>query len=222
MRHRPLYLFFFILIFGVVAFGQPKVAKPTPEPTRKLDPLSDVEKSLDYRKLLQSQPDYVADEKYFYWEGFGGFSIVNKVGRKGPRSFQDTGMIRVLADGERTVTMHPASKNFEEVKDGGKAVNNLSGLVTQLLSREGITFVPLGIMTVNGKYPAIQVEVKGKDAKRQVFLYFAKDLKYLVVASESIGPPPYRETRQLFNVSLEPADDLFQIPTGYSATPKHT
>ena len=130
-------------------------------------------------------------------------------------------MIRVLADGERTITMHPSGRNFDEVKDGSK-VDNLSGFVAQLLSRDGFTFVPLGIMTVNGEYSAIQVEAKSKDAKSKVFIYLAKGLKYLVVASESIGPPPYRETRQLFNVSLEPTDDLFQVPKDYSPRPTRT
>jgi hypothetical protein len=77
----------------------------------------------------------------------------------------------------------------------------------------------VGNQVVNN-HPCLKVEAKLKGNSAQIFLYVAKDLRYLVVAIEVLTPPK-RSTQQLTNISLEVPDKILEIPADYKPLPKH-
>ncbi|MFL6374714.1 MAG: hypothetical protein ACJ73D_08625 [Pyrinomonadaceae bacterium] len=200
-----------------VALGQ----QPTPEPAPTLSPLSADEKKLDYRKLLLSQPDYSAEESYSAMEGFGGYSTGGKAGKKGPKSFLVTQFFGYLVDGVTTIKLDPFEKEYQVLHDGGRSADDMPADIRKFLTHKHWSFVPLGVTKVNDQYDAIKVQVAVKGKETEFYLYFAKELRYLVVAYEAKGREPgVGVTRRLFNVSLDPPDNLFSIPSDYKRVKK--
>jgi hypothetical protein len=56
--------------------AQVRKATPTLTPADEppLMPLTEAERALDLKGIVANQPDLVADESFFYGEGFDGFS----------------------------------------------------------------------------------------------------------------------------------------------------
>jgi len=70
---------------GIVIGGaNAQVRNPKPTTTQgepPLIPLTDAERALDFRGIVANRPDLVANEVFFYEEGFGGFSAKRHVAR---------------------------------------------------------------------------------------------------------------------------------------------
>ncbi len=80
--------------------AQSRKSSPTPKPSDEpiLTPITDAERALDLQSIVANQPDFVADESFFYNEGFGGFGAKRHVARKGNRYFIDTGFVKIIVE----------------------------------------------------------------------------------------------------------------------------
>ncbi len=212
----------FVLICIGVANAQVRNAKPTPvQDEPPLIPLTDTERSLDFRSIVANQPDFVADELFFYGEGFGGFSAKQHVARKGDRYFIDTGYVKVLLEPGKEIRLNDRNKTFEETPIGSEFVlGNGHPLDPKLLPlQQGATFVGLGTQTIDG-HKCLKIEAKIPGQKAQVFLYAAEDLKYLIIAAQVLNPPR-GAIQRLQNISLNVPAGLVEIPPNYRPLPKH-
>jgi len=212
-----------LLLVLCVSDAQVRKATPaaTPSSDSPLTPLSEVERALDLPSILLNQPDFVADEVFFYGEGFGGFSAKSRVARKGNRYFVDTGYVKVITEAGKAIRLNDTSKTFEETPIGNQLVLGNGRPINphELASQKGIRFVALGSQTIEGhKCLKIEAKLEGQDA--QVFLYAAKDLKFLIIAVQVLNPPR-GATQRLQNISLEVPNQLVQIPPEYRPLPKH-
>jgi hypothetical protein len=194
---------------------------PTPTPEILITPPSDDDLKLDIRKVLTEQPDYVADESFFYWEGFGGLSGKSHVAKKGSRRFEDTGFVKVITDGDQIYRLNDSSKTFDQstFRRGLSLGNGHPIELEDLLARNDVEYRILGNQTVNS-HPCLKIEAKLKGSTAQIFLYAAKDIRYLAVAVEVVTPPK-KSTQQLTNISLDVPAGLLEVPAEYKPIAKH-
>ena len=89
------------------ANAQTRKASPTPTPSEEpiLSPLTEAERAFDLQNIVANQPDFVADEVFFYGEGFGGFSAKSRVARKGNRYFVDTGYVKIITESGKAIRL---------------------------------------------------------------------------------------------------------------------
>lgn len=186
-----------------------------------LQPLTEEERSLNFQKLLSNQPDFVADEIFFYNEGFGGISGKNRVAKKGNRYFVDTGYVKVITEDNRAIRLDDSNKTFDESVIREEIVlNNGLPLNPQTLAKqENIKLIPLGTQVIDN-HKTIKVEAKLKNQTSQVFLYFAKDLNYLITVIQVINSQR-SSVQRLQNISLDVPNGLVEIPSDYKPIPKY-
>lgn len=208
-----------------IAGAKAQVRKAAPNTTTPNEPalkaLTEAERALDFKSIVANQPDFVADELFFYGEGFGGFSAKRRVARKGNRYFVDTGYVKVISEPGKEIRLNDKDRTFEEAPIGSEFVlGNGHPIDPQILaSQNGATFTALGTQTIYGR-KCIKIEAKIPDQSAQVFLYVAKDMKYLVVAAQVLNPPR-GAIQRLQNISLVVPRRLVKIPTNYRPLPKH-
>src|SRR5687767_8157386 len=111
---EKLLLVAYILLTVAVAIAQVQNRKPGSEDEPPLVPLTDTERALDFKSIVANQPDFVADEVFFYGEGFGGFSAKRHVARKGNRFFIDTGFVKIILEPGKEIRLNDGNKTFEE------------------------------------------------------------------------------------------------------------
>lgn len=185
-------------------------------------PLTEAERVLDPKSIIANQPDFVADEVFFYGEGFGGFSAKSQVARKGSRYRIDTGVVVVITEpGKPSIRLYAGSKTFEEtIANQGPPLGSGQPINPQALAyREGVIFTSLGTQVVDG-HKCLKIEAKSSGQSAKIYLYAAEDLNYLVIAAQVLNPPR-GAIQRLQNISLKVPDSLFEIPSGYKRLPKY-
>jgi hypothetical protein len=210
-----------LLAVASLTTAQVRKTKPTAQDEQPLIPLTDAERTLDLKAIVANQPDFVADELFFYGEGFGGFSAKRHVARKGTHYFADTGFVKFIVEPGKVIRLDDRNKTFEETPIGNEFVlgNGQPINPTDLASQKGATFVGLGTQTIDG-HKCLKIEAKIPDQKAQVFLYAAEDLKYLIIAAQVLNPPR-GAIQRLQNISLNVPPTLVEIPAGYQPLAKH-
>jgi hypothetical protein len=220
---KPILFLSCLLLASCVSVAQVRKATPTPTPTDEppLAPLTEAERSLNLHDLVANQPDFVADEVFFYSEGFGGFSANRHIARKGNRYFVDTGFVKVITEPGKEIRLNDGNKTFEETPIGSEFVAGNGHPIdpTLLPLQKGATFVALGSQTIDG-HKCLKIEVKVPDQKAQIFLYAAEDLKYLIIAAQVLNPPR-GSIQRLQKISLDVPVALVEIPPDYRPPPKH-
>src|SRR4051812_17764290 len=103
-----------LLVVASHTYAQVRNAKPAAQDEPPLIPLTDAERALDLKAIAAYQPDFVADEVFFYGEGFGGFSAKRHVARKGNRYFVDTGFVKFIIEPGKEIRLNDQNKTFEE------------------------------------------------------------------------------------------------------------
>lgn len=218
MKYVKLVVF---IVFVVVIYdskAQTQKENPTTSSSTEdevLQPLTDAEHSLDFQKLLLNQPDFMADEIFFYSEGFGGFSVKNRIAKKGNRYLVDTGFVKVITEDNRAIQLNDSDKTFDEsiIKDEISLNNGLQLNPQTLAKRTNIKFLPLGKLTIDD-HESIKVEAKLENVNFQVFLYFAEDLNYLIIALQVFNSQR-GSIQRLQNISLSVPNGLVEIPSDY-------
>ena len=177
------------------------------------------EPSISPREILAKQPDFVAEEFYSSFERLHGHSFVNKVAKKG-EYYRREGTIMVFFDkaGEPTLRYWRPAKIFvddpppKQPPSWYESADNAEIFA----QTEGVRFEVIGIEEVEGheciKIKAIaesEAQTEEKD-KTTVFLYAAKDLQNLVIATELFLPD--RKTKYVLkNISFDVPDSLFKV-----------
>jgi len=210
-----------LILIGSANAQVPNAKRPEAQDEPPLVPLTDSERALDFRGIVANQPDFVADEVFFYGEGFGGFSAKRHVARKGNRYFVDTGYVKVITEPGKEIRLNDRNKTFEETPIGSEFVLGSGQPIDQTLLplQKGATFVGLATQTIDG-HKCLKIEAKVPDQKAQVFLYAAEDLKYLIIAAQVLNPPR-SSIQRLQNISLDVPAVLVEIPQDYRPQPKH-
>lgn len=217
-----LFLSFLLLAFCV---SVAQIRKPAPNPPQSdeppLIPLTEAERALDLKSIVTNQPDFVADEVFFYGEGFGGLSARRHIAKKGNRFFVDTGHVKVIKERNKEIRLNDYDKTFEETPIGSEFVlgNGQPIHVQSLASQDGVSFVALGTQVIDG-HRCVKIQAKIPNQTAEVFLYAAEDLKYLILVAQVLNSPR-GAIQRLQNVSLDVPDGLVEIPAGYTPQPKH-
>jgi hypothetical protein len=209
-----------LLLVTVAATAQvPKSKSAQDEPP--LVPLTDNERALNFKGIVANQPDFVADEVFFYNEGFGGFSAKQHVARKGNRFFLDTGFVKIILEPDKEIRLNDRNKTFEETPIRREIVigNGRPIDPTVLPLQPGATFVGLGTQTIDG-HKCLKIEAKIPEQDAKVFLYAAEDLKYLIIAAQVLNPPR-GSIQRLQNISLNVSASVVEIPSNYRPLAKH-
>lgn len=218
---KRLVIFWVSLLAIGVATAQVRNAKPATQEEQPLIPLTDAERALDFKAIVANQPDFVADEVFFYDEGFGGFSAKRHVARKGNRYFVDTGFVKFIVEPGKEIRLNDRNRTFEETAIGTELVLGNGHPIdpTDLPSQKGATFAGLGTQIIDG-HKCLKIEAKIPDQQAQVFLYAAEDLKYLIIAAQVLNPPR-GSIQRLQNISLDVPPALVETPVGYKPVAKH-
>jgi WG containing repeat len=191
------------------------------EENESLAPLIDEEKRLDYRRLVANQPDFSADLTYFRSEMVSGSGGGERLTRKGNRYRRESQFWIFLGEtGKPGVRLFPETKTYDDLQPAVDERLSYAGSFNPktLADDADTTFTPLGKMTIDG-HECIKVEVRRKGEnfeKEKIFLYLAKDLKYLAITAKAQNLP-FTIVQQLRNISLEVDDKLVQIPSDYKA-----
>src|SRR5882762_4247331 len=166
-----IYVFSLVLIGGASAQVR-KAAPAAPSDEPPLIPLTEAEHSLDFKGIVVNQPDFVADEVFFYGEGFGGFSAKRHVARRGDRYFIDTGYVKIITEPGKEIRLNNGNKTFVETPIGPEFVLGSGHPIDPRLLplQKGATFVGLGTQTIDG-HKCLKIEAKIPDQMEQVFLY---------------------------------------------------
>jgi hypothetical protein len=224
-RMTGLFIIIYISSALCISGVNAQIRKAPPNTTTPEEPalmaLTEAERALDFKSIVANQPDFVANELFFYGEGFGGFSAKRRVARKGNRYFVDTGYVKVIMEPGKEIRLNDGNKTFEEIPIGSEFVlGNSHPIDPQILaSQKGVSFTALGAQTIDG-HKRIKIEAKIPDQTAQVFLYAAEDLKYLVVVAQLLNPPR-GAIQRLQNISLAVPGELVDIPPNYRPLPKH-
>ena len=219
---RPLFIACALLLtVAVAAIAQVQNRKSVTQDEPPLVPLTDSERALDFKRIVANQPDFVADEVFFYGGGFGGFSATRHVVRKGNRFFLDTGVVKIILEPGKQIRVYDGNKTFEETPVSTEFVLGNGHPIdpTVLPLQPDATFVGLGTQTIDG-HKCLKIEAKIPNQKAQVFLYAAEDLKYLIIAAQVLNPPR-GAIQRLQNIFLDVPAGLAEIPPDYRQLPKH-
>jgi hypothetical protein len=222
MRNKKNLLSFLValLICFSHANGQKRNASNTNQDKEPpLAPLTEAERALDLRSIIANQPDFTADQSFFYGEGFGGFGASQRIARRGNKYRWDNGFIIVIGEpGKAATRLYPKAKVSDDIETGideesigaGRPFNPKT-----LASGSEITFTALGTLTIDG-HKCIKIQAIRKNSPEKIFLYAAEDLKYLVIVAQVLNRPR-GSIQKLSNISLDVPDNLFEIPSDYKA-----
>jgi len=203
--------------FPVTTPGQIGKAKPaeTKADGEVLTPLTEEERLLSPRDLILTQPDFAADVSFFVGEGFGGYGGEEHDVHKGNRYRRESKFwIFVGEVGKTQVRLNYKDKTYDDIgpSSGRVTDDDMSDLKT-LAQDSDLSFVALGKVQMDG-HKCIKIEVTPKGDAKKIYLYVARDLKNLVIASQVIEPK--RDTVcRLRNISLDVPDGLVDIPAGF-------
>jgi hypothetical protein len=175
------------------------------------------------RQMLANQPDYTAIEQTIFSEGIGGFSGESKVIKSGKRSVEikaDT--IFIAVPGKPLVRVFPKDKTYALSKPE-KSDSIFSP--QKLAVNKNTIFKYLGTEII-GNYECEKIQVTFKNSKKaptkeegpksiKFIFWTAKELKNLVVRSETILGDNVKFFNSLREISLSVNEEYFHIPKGF-------
>lgn len=186
-KNHITYLFLIMACCLSFAYGQNNEQPKKPnEPI--LVPLTDEEKKLDPRSMVENQPDFMAVESYFSARDISGFSAASKVARKGSKYRTDTGFVVVITELNKPTIRLNGNKTYEEVVGIRKPYVNATIPLnpTELLGFSDISFTALGTIEVNGN-KLLKIQAKSKEFNQEIFLYADLGKKNLFTIIQIIG-----------------------------------
>jgi hypothetical protein len=184
-----------------------------------LIPLTEEEKKLDPRTIVENQPDFTALEIYFSAREISGFSTATKVARKGNKYRIDTGFVVVIIEPNKPVLKLTGNKTYEE--EVGIRKPYVTATVplnpTSLLGFSDISFTTLGTIEIEGN-KLLKIQAKSKDFDQEVYLYADSGKKNLFTIIQILSPQR-SSIQRLKDISFEVPDSLFDF-SGYRPLPK--
>lgn len=218
-KNRILVICIVTIFSSLILYGQNGIQnkKPT-EPV--LVPLTDEEKKINPKDIIENQPDFMADEAYFSAREISGFSVVSKIARKGKQFREDTGFVIVITELGKPVLKLNRDKTYSSsVADYRPFVSPTRSLnPTDLLGFKDISFTSLGTIEVDGN-KLLKIEAKSKEFEEQVFLYADFNKKDLITIIQVINPNR-AGIQRLQNISFDVPENLFDI-SEYKEMPKY-
>jgi hypothetical protein len=211
-----------LTLFQILTFAQ--ISKVNVDDKEKLAPLTEKEKTIDYRELVANQPDFTADLSYFRSEEFSGGGFDYKLSRKGNKYRKESQYWLFVGEtGKQRYRVNPAAKLYSDLEgvDNETASTAADFNPRTLTDNPNTTFTALGKIMIDG-HECIKIEakrqIKGRENEK-IYLYAAKDLKNLIIVAQVLNPP-YAMIQRLNNISLEVSDSLVNIPTDYKPIEK--
>lgn len=190
----------------------------------KLSPLTETEKSVDYRNLVANQPDFTADLSYFRSEQFSGGGFGYRLARKGNKYRKESQFwIFVGESGRPRYRLNTEAKSYNDLEGVDKETVTTAGDFNPktLADDSQTTFIPLGKAVIDG-HECIKIEAKRRINGREnekIYLYAAKDFKNLIIVAQ-VSNPPRAMVQRLSNIALEVPDSLVNIPVDYKPIEK--
>jgi hypothetical protein len=195
-------------------------AKARQESEPPLAPLTEAERALDLRSIVAHQPDFIADLRFFYAEGFGGFGASEHIARKGNKYRVDNDFLIVMGEpGKAATRLYPEDKVYDDLETGINDDSPGAGgpfNPKTLGSKNDITFTALGTLMIDG-HKCLKIQATKNNGPEKLFLFAAEDLKYLIIVAQVLAPPR-NSVQRLSNISLDVPDSLFEIPKDYKGT----
>jgi hypothetical protein len=182
----------------------------------ELSPLTDEERSLDYRALVAGQPDFVADLTFFRSEAHSGGGGSMRVARKANRyRLESQYWIFVGEAGKPAARLFPAARAYDDLEPPkDESASGASPFNPRTLTAElDVTFTPLGALMIDG-HRCVKIEASRKGRPEKIYLYAARDLKNLIIVARLLNPP-FNFVQRLSNVSLDVPASLVEIPHDY-------
>jgi hypothetical protein len=204
---------------AVFAYGQDgEQPKKSDEPV--LVPLTEQEKKINPKSVVENQPDFTAVQTYFSAREISGFSTASKVARKGNKYRTDTGFVIIITEPNKPALRLNGNKTFEEEVGIRKPyVSPTSPLnPTDLLGFEDISFSSLGTIDLDGN-KLLKIQAKSKEFDEEVFLYADLSKKNLITIVQILSPRR-SSIQRLQEISFEVPKEFFNI-SGYKGLPKY-
>jgi len=203
-------LFLILVCCSGIVYGQNNdQSKKNEEPV--LVPLTEAEKKLDPKSIVENQPDFMAVQGYFSAREISGFSAVSKVARKGTKYRTDTGFVIVITEPNKPALRLNGNKTYEEEVGIRKPYVNATIPLnpTDLLGFPDISFTALGTIEVDGN-KLLKIQAKSKEFGQEVFLYADLGRKNLFTIIQILSPQR-NSIQRLKEISFEVPDSLFDI-----------
>lgn len=204
---------------AVFAYGQNgEQHQKSDEPV--LVPLTEEEKKINPKGIVENQPDFSAVQAYFSAREISGFSIASKVARKGNKYRTDTGFVVIITEPNKPAIRLNGNKTFEEeVGIRRPYVSPTSPLnPTDLLGFEDISLSSLGTIELDGS-KLLKIQAKSKEFDEEVFLYADLGKKNLITIVQILSPRR-SSIQRLQEISFEVPKEFFDI-SGYKELPKY-
>lgn len=183
-----------------------------------LVPLTAEEQKLDPRKIIAEQPDFVADQEYYYRGPRDAVSFQRKVGKAGTRFGIFSDVQSAITDlGKSKIILDHGQRQFERLTlDDAEERSVEDSDFRELLSR------PKAVISIRGRRlvrnrMCIEMEVANvseEDPSRKLWLWVDTDRKNLIIG--------FRTSNQanelncfLSDISFKPSREMFEIPSGY-------
>lgn len=211
---------FLLTIFSLsFAYGQ-NTGQPTNSNEPVVVPLTDEEKKLNPKSIVENQPDFTAVQEYFSARDISGFSGANKVARKGNKYRTDTGYVVVISELNKSSIRLNTDKTYEEVVGIRKPLVSatIPLIPTDLLGFSDISFAALGTIQIDNN-KLLKIQAKSKEFDQEIFLYADLSKKNLFTIIQILSPKR-SSIQRLNNISFEVADTLFDI-SSYRPLPKY-
>ena len=211
-------------IFLITAFCLFSAYGQNNEQTKKSDepvliPLTEEEKKIDSRSVVENQPDFMAVQGYFSARSVSGFSAVSKVARKGSKYRTDTGFVVVITELNKPALRLNGDKTYEEEVGIRKPYVSATMPLnpTDLLGFSDISFTALGTIELEGT-KLLKIQAKSKQFEQEVFLYADLGKKNLFTIIQILSPAR-SSVQRLKDISFEVPNALFDL-SGYKPLPK--
>jgi len=183
-------------------------------------PLTEEEKKINPRSVVENQPDFTAVQGYFSAREISGFSAASKIARKGNKYRTDTGFVVIITEPNKPALRLNGDKSYEEEigirKPFVSATTPLNP--TDLLGFADISFTSLGTIELDGS-KLLKIQAKSKEFAQEVFLYADLGRKNLLTIIQILSPAR-NSIQRLNEISFDVPDSLFDI-SGYKALPKY-
>ncbi|HEY8563511.1 MAG TPA: hypothetical protein VIL74_24245 [Pyrinomonadaceae bacterium] len=222
MKNLKIYLIYSALLAivcgSVSTYGQnTEQSKKSDEPA--LAPLTEEEKKLNPRSIVENQPDFTAVQGYFSAREISGFSAVSKIARKGGKFRTDTGFVVIITEANKPAIRLNGDKTYEEEVAVRKPFVSATMPLnpTDLLAFSDVSFTALGTIELEGD-KLLKIQAKSRDFNQEVFLYADLGQKNLLTIIQILSPAR-NSIQRLKDVSFEVPDVLFDI-SGYKPLPK--
>lgn len=211
---------FLITVFCLVsAYGQNnEQTKKTVEPV--LVPLTEEEKKINPRSVVENQPDFTAVQEYLSARSISGFSAISKIARKGSKYRTDTGFVVIITELNKPALRLNGNQTYEEEigirKPYISATTPLNP--TDLLGFTDISFTALGTIERDGSR-LFKIQAKSREFEQEVFLYADLGKQNLFTIIQILSPAR-SSVQRLKDISFEVPAALFDI-SGYKPLPKY-